>query len=277
MPESPPESAIRAFEAATGLHVVLHDLERRWWARLPPERGYHRRPLCQAVKSSVHAQRCLDLELTEWRRDWARWPEGRVHRCHAGLIEWVVPLVDDDTLVGVCFAGQRRAAEDFVADHVQKLSPAVRLIPRSKAPPTVGSEESARILELLRQLAARLVHLARRSEAAVTARGDRWWRCEHFLQDRHADPALRLDHLAGHLGLSPSRLAHLLQERGEGTFVERLTAIRLRSAAALLRGTDLPVAEVALAAGFGDLSNFHRAFRRAFATTPLKYRRAAAS
>ena len=277
MPESLPELAIRAFEAATGLHVVLHDLARRWWARLPPERGAHRRPLCQAVKGSVHLQRCLDLELTEWRRDWARWPEARVHRCHAGLVEWVVPLVEGDVLAGVCFAGQRRAADDFVADHVQKLSPAARLIPRSKAPPPVGAEESARILELLRQLAARLVHLAQRQDPTVAGRGDRWWRCERFFQERHADPGLRLDHLAADLGLSPGRLAHLLQQRGEGTFVERLTAIRLRSATALLRATDLPVAEVALAAGFGDLSHFHRVFRRAFTTTPLKYRREAGS
>lgn len=277
MPVSAPELAIRAFEAATGTHVVLHDLVGRWWARLPPERGAHRQPLCQAVKGSPHAQRCQDLEIAEVRQTWMRWPEGRVHRCHAGLVEWIMPLVDGDTLIGMCFAGQRRTGEDLVVDLLQKTSPAARLVPRAKGPPPVGAEESARILELLRQLAARLTVLALRVETPLTGRGDRWWRCERFLHERHADPDLRLDDLAAHLSVSPGRLAHLLQERGEGSFVERLTIIRLRTAAGLLRSTDLPVAGIALAAGFGDLSNFHRAFRRAFATTPLRYRHTAAS
>jgi AraC-like DNA-binding protein len=51
-----------------------------------------------------------------------------------------------------------------------------------------------------------------------------------------------------------------------------LVAARLRRAARLLLTTALPVTEVALEAGFGDLSNFIRTFRRAAGRSPRAFR-----
>jgi AraC-like DNA-binding protein len=50
---------------------------------------------------------------------------------------------------------------------------------------------------------------------------------------------------------------------------------RLRRGARLLLAAAMPVTEVAYAAGFGDLSNFVRSFRRAAGVSPLRFRRAA--
>lgn len=50
-------------------------------------------------------------------------------------------------------------------------------------------------------------------------------------------------------------------------------AQRLRRAAAHLRENDAPVSEVAFDAGFGDLSEFNRRFRRFTGTTPVAFRR----
>lgn len=54
-----------------------------------------------------------------------------------------------------------------------------------------------------------------------------------------------------------------------------LLRTRLRRAARLLAEGDRPVTEVALEAGFEDLSNFVRSFRRAAGVTPGAFRRAA--
>jgi len=50
---------------------------------------------------------------------------------------------------------------------------------------------------------------------------------------------------------------------------------RLRVAALQLLASDAKVIEVALAAGFGDLSNFSAAFRRELGASPRAYRRMA--
>ncbi|RMD82206.1 MAG: AraC family transcriptional regulator [Lentisphaerae bacterium] len=47
---------------------------------------------------------------------------------------------------------------------------------------------------------------------------------------------------------------------------------RLQAAVTLLRGTDLPIAEIAYQCGFGSLSSFNRAFRSQFRKSPREYR-----
>jgi AraC family transcriptional regulator len=49
---------------------------------------------------------------------------------------------------------------------------------------------------------------------------------------------------------------------------------RLEKAQELLGGTDLPLAEIALATGFSDQSHFSRRFRDHLGTTPSAFRRA---
>ncbi|RKH88769.1 helix-turn-helix transcriptional regulator, partial [Corallococcus sp. AB038B] len=53
-------------------------------------------------------------------------------------------------------------------------------------------------------------------------------------------------------------------------YVERL---RVEKAEGLIRDTELPLADIALACGFSSQSRFTTAFRRATGFTPARYRR----
>ena len=57
------------------------------------------------------------------------------------------------------------------------------------------------------------------------------------------------------------------------TFIALLTEIRLRTAAGLLRHSDLPLERIIADAGFGNRAHFHARFRTAFGITPGSYRR----
>jgi AraC-like DNA-binding protein len=52
-----------------------------------------------------------------------------------------------------------------------------------------------------------------------------------------------------------------------------LLRARLRRAAVRLVSEEKKIAEIAFDSGFGDLSNFNRAFRNEFGMTPRMYRR----
>jgi AraC-like DNA-binding protein len=91
----------------------------------------------------------------------------------------------------------------------------------------------------------------------------------------HRNPAARLT------------LAQLAREAGQSQFqylrtFRRLTGVtphqfilrtRLRDAASRLLVDDTNIIDIALETGFGDLSNFNRAFRLEFGLTPRAYRR----
>lgn len=263
-----PERAIEAFEQLTGLRVCLRDACGSIQPWIAPKRIWHSGPYCAMAKSGPEGWRChafegrhLDRELVASHR------EGRIHQCHAGLVEWVLPVLDEEELVGVLFAGQRSAGPDF--------EPAIRQpasgVKFRRRPPRVDARTAALFLEALRQLGSRLL-LWHRQQPAYVEIVSRESRIRHFLR-RQSHRPLTIDDLAAVLHLSPSRTAHVVREVTGRTWHDLLTRARIRTATDLLRHTDLPVAEIALRCGFGDQSTFQRAFRRSAGTTPGRFRK----
>ena len=93
----------------------------------------------------------------------------------------------------------------------------------------------------------------------------------------HAAEAVGLEDAARVAGLSPFHFLRVFRRELGVTPHRFLVLERLRRAQALLRGTELSVTEVALAAGFGDLSHFQNTFRAQVGVTPGRYRRGGAA
>lgn len=88
---------------------------------------------------------------------------------------------------------------------------------------------------------------------------------------RYAEP-LRVADLAAAAGLSPAYFSRQFKGAfGESPHQYLLTR-RLERAAALLRTTDWPVADIAFSVGAESLGSFTTSFRRIFGRTPLAYR-----
>lgn len=270
-----PESAVRAFERATGLSVVLHAPHDHRAIRLPEQRFLHARPVCAAAKA-VARQRCLASDgervaIATSSPGGGAWCKC----CHAGIVEWVAGVPAGAGRWWRLFAGQRRPGPDLVVD-IGEPAVAGAWSAAVAALPPVGAEESAWIAELLAQLAARLAGwLAERPGAGVALPApdrDRAAQIRRFLHERHQRP-LRLGDLARHLGLSETRAGHAVRESCGTSFVALLAEQRLASAVALLGETGLGVSEVARASGFPDPARFHRLFRRRYGCTPAAFRR----
>lgn len=81
-----------------------------------------------------------------------------------------------------------------------------------------------------------------------------------------------LGSVAAHVALSPSRLRHLFRAQVGRGFAQALTWLRLMQAARLLERTDLDLARVAEAVGFGGPRALARRFRAEFGISPRGYR-----
>jgi AraC family transcriptional regulator len=92
--------------------------------------------------------------------------------------------------------------------------------------------------------------------------------------DAHAEEPITLRALAARARVSAFHFLRSFRAAAGTTPHQYLVATRLRRAAALLLRTDEPVTDVAFRAGFGDLSNFIRTFRRATGRSPRAFRTA---
>ena len=90
--------------------------------------------------------------------------------------------------------------------------------------------------------------------------------------EEHCTETVRLTTLAELAGCSPGLINRLFRQVSGLPPYEYLTQLRLRFAAARLRDSEVPLSDIALAAGFSDQSHFQRFFRRAYGITPKAYR-----
>jgi len=86
-----------------------------------------------------------------------------------------------------------------------------------------------------------------------------------------AHGACTLPHISAKLGMSQRAVQRLLEREGT-SFRKMSEEIRRSAADRYLRGTDLPMKEIAYLIGFSELSTFSRAVKSWFGMSPRKYR-----
>jgi AraC-like DNA-binding protein len=90
--------------------------------------------------------------------------------------------------------------------------------------------------------------------------------------ERRPEATLPLDRLAREAGLSPYHFLRTFERLTGVTPHQYILRARLREAAMRLASESRNVLDIALDCGFGDVSNFNRAFRAEFGLSPRAYR-----
>ncbi|WP_176706860.1 AraC family transcriptional regulator [Paenibacillus hemerocallicola] len=96
-------------------------------------------------------------------------------------------------------------------------------------------------------------------------------RMKHYIAERATLP-LRVDEVAKHAGLSPSRAAHLFKSVFNQTIMEYAIEVRLSIASDRMKFTTMTLDKIAETSGFGSYTYFHRVFRAKYGISPTQYR-----
>ncbi len=113
------------------------------------------------------------------------------------------------------------------------------------------------------------------ADAAPPSAVARVTRCVRMIE-RRPDGSLALGSLAREAGLSPYHFLRTFQRLTGATPHQYVLRSRLREAAIHLAADSARVLDIAFDSGFGDVSNFNRAFRAEFGVSPRVYRSRAA-
>ena len=91
--------------------------------------------------------------------------------------------------------------------------------------------------------------------------------------DRHLDRPLSVVDMAAHVGMSTSHFSRSFHRSLNMPPHRYLMARRLSRVLTFLATSSLPLAEIALLAGFSDQSHLSRRFRDHYGMTPHRFRR----
>ena len=265
----------RDFTLLTGFHLAFLDelgFGDEWDASASP--------LCSAIRSNPAGQSMCARTRQALLVDAATAPACAM--CDAGLNEVAVPLHIGGIRAGFFVFGGSRP----VGSSDQGLGKTRHLMAKHGIP--LDDDSLARWFEATREMGVealaacqRLVVLFARQIAlkltdqmaspdttmppAVT-KACRIIRARAFVAD------IQLDEVARQCGVSGGHLSRLFHHSTGLTFREYLSQVRVEHAKSLLLGTSRNVSEIAYESGFQSLSQFHRAFAKAFGTSPGKMR-----
>ncbi len=279
MGNSTAKNAIEAIERSFGCSICFSDGKDSLARALPLEhwRSFHSNKLCRRLEMSgekVYSQ-CLEADL-KMAYAMAQGSGAKAMRklCHAGVVELAIPIRANGELAGIMFAGPFRPDKALKAAMSIEQSPS-ELPPRMRrirdALPEAGAEKLESLEALCLLLAEEIGRTLEETEQAGESMARRS-RIKRFF-DHSFRRRISIGDLAEALKLSVSRTSQLLKSELGCGFPDALNAHRLDCAARRLIASQRPATEIARFVGYSSPNYFHRAFRRAYGTTPEEMRR----
>jgi AraC-like DNA-binding protein len=201
------------------------------------------------------------------------------YRCHAGLREFIVPVIRSGEMIALLQCGQvhdrhptaaewREARQDLLKAGIRS-GPLRALFWRNRV---LQPERQGDLLNLLELIAHRLAHADEHRLAPEPGRTRmQLGRAVTFIEV-HLGGRLTLTLIAKAAGLSTRGLMRLFRKETGVSVVEFVLRRRIARACDLLRQTDRTCAEIAFETGFGSVQHFNRMFRRHQQTSPGQWR-----
>lgn len=126
----------------------------------------------------------------------------------------------------------------------------------------------------LESISTELLIAASRRDKRGAERNPPLWlgRLKEFLHANFAEPP-GLNELAKAVDVHPTHLARVFRQFERCTVGDYIRDVRIDYARRRLIGSNDPLAEIALAAGFADQTHFTRSFKRVTGMTPTEFRR----
>jgi AraC-like DNA-binding protein len=194
------------------------------------------------------------------------------YTCHGGLVEAIKPMYSADELIGFVMMGQVRGGAPLPAGKVQRWLAAIGDERLSQAWSSVPIIQKARMDHLLELFSSLVDLILAKHMVSILGR--------HPLDPvlvrmmEHPDESLSLDDIAGRIGRSPDRTAHLFSEAYGKSFKTLQREIRMNRAVELLsKARNLGMKELAARCGYEDPLYFSRVFKSHFGLPPSRFRK----
>ena len=201
------------------------------------------------------------------------------YECHMGMRELVIPLIREETLLGLIFVGQSRmeeACNDNIGSNASRLNgdPAEFLKLYHKLP-LVSQKNILNIGTILTQYFDVRIWNNELISSDTTSMGSDIDLAEAIyryvqLNYRHK---LSTKDIASEFHVNASYASRRFSQRYQRTITEHISRVRIERAKMLLQETEAPIGNIALNVGFDDINYFSRVFKKITSISPLEYRK----
>jgi len=200
------------------------------------------------------------------------------YECHMGMRELVIPLMREETLLGILFVGQCRMDD---SSRAKIISNAIRLEGDPcefeklyERLPLVSQKDIINIGTVLTQyfdvkiLNNELVSANMMPMSSNLNLAEAIYRYVQLNYRYKLSPK----EIANEFHVNASYASRRFSQRYQKTITEHINDVRINRAKSLLRETKAPIGSIAINVGFDDVNYFSRVFKKEVGSTPGGYR-----
>lgn len=265
------EMLMKSFYTLTGIRFVLFDSDFREMISYPKDNC----DFCRTVKSCPQTRRkCKYVD----RRSLEKCKETKsllLYKCHAGLVEAVTPLYENEKIIGYLMFGQITDNPDktFIYNNLEKWSSNYSL-DRQALINSIDNITYKSIDEI--EAAAKIMEACTSYiiyKELITPNNDKIIEGAKAYIESHLGEDISIEALCKHLEIGRTRLYEIFHKEFNMGISKYVLRRRLHNAKKLLKTTELSIPQIANDVGFTDYNYFSRVYKKHYGKSPKNYRR----
>lgn len=264
------EGMMRSVYTLAGIRFVLFDAEFNKVLAYPAEDC----AFCKLMKSSAKTRRkCRYADRRSFEA--CQKAGGKVtYTCHAGLVEAVVPLLENGNSIGYLMFGQvtDRTDKTPLTDKIQEWTAcgidATQLFTAIEDISYKSPAEIEAAVQIMEACTSYILH-----KELILPQSSKYIEAAKAYIEQHLGEMLDTERLCEALGIGRTKLYEIFNtELGTGVS-QYILRRRMHRAKKLLRTTELPIKQIADMVGFADYNYFGRVFKKTYGRSAKSYRK----
>ena len=244
---------LRDFYILTKIRIVVFDADFKELLSYPTERLGFCGALRQDGQENAH---CVNSDRLGCQRC-AGSMTATFYRCHAGLTEAVVPIMDRSGIIGYVMFGQVIPKEDYLPTKTRIKKRYPQLEKEIEGISVKSAEELNAAATVLQALTAYVIN----NHWVIPEKSVFVRQMDGYIA-QHIQESIVVEDLCVEFGLGRTRLYSLSMTCLGCAPAEYIRNQRIEYAKKMLTETDLPIMDIAFAVGFSDYNHFSRVFKK---------------
>ena len=265
------EALMKSFYTLSGIRFVLFDTEFNEIMSYPK----HDCEFCRLMKSYPKTRRKCKYADRRSFENCEKQNALIIYKCHAGLVEAVMPLHENEKIIGYLMFGQ-------ITDNPDKNNLYSKI--------TIWKEQCGFDTDILMQNIKKIpyrtqeeIHSAAKIMEActsyiiykelITPENNKILENAKSYIEAHLQETISIEELCQELNIGRTKLYEIFRKELKIGISAYILRRRMHKAKKLLKTTDSPISEIANKVGFSDYNYFSRVYKKTYGKSPKYYRR----
>lgn len=265
------ESLMKSFYTLSGIRFVLFDTDFHEVISYPKENcGF-----CKLMKGCPKTRRKCNYADRRSFEKCEKTNDLVLYKCHAGLVEAVMPLHENEKIIGYLMFGQ-------ITDNPDKTDLFNKIAIWNE---TYGIDNA--------ELKSSIDNITYKTDVEIKAAAKIMEACTSFIVykeliipdnnkilesvksyiENHLSESIEIEQLCNKFDVGRTKLYEIFRKEQKMGISKYILRRRLHKAKKLLKTTELSIAEIANNVGFSDYNYFSRIYKKQYGKSPKYYRR----